>query len=550
MTGIHVRRPRRGLVLWGALVAAMVALGAGAGPAGATGGAAVGVRPHATGELDCNGFSPIQRAVKLTMLCRDPAIGGMRFDDHEHYIGHDEPALEFISSKPGSSSNVTWVEKLPVEPKALPTTGHPGSDITHSFELTVAPWFSMNLCDSNSYPELQCKPRSDSNAPGPGHPGGGSAFMELQFYPPGYAPFDDSISCDNTHWCSALNIDSLECAADGTCNDNCIEPVNFAWIQTNGVPTGPASPQESDYSTFTPNSHTLMMNQGDTIAVHMFDTRVHGGRALEIRETDRTTGQSGYMIASASNGFMNTDPTTCNGTPFNFQPEYNTAKHANVSPWGFGYYNITTQYEIGHFEPCTTITGKHSFTDGPLTDSYWDACHGAYEADTPPDSSNQNVEPDDSPCYPKGDTHNGFAPPNQVTGCDVFFDAVGDLDFDGTSYRADWPTSVHPNRYPSTFLVRPPIGGGKHYSQIQFVTDLSASEQNCDLVSGSGCTVPPPGPGNFYPFFTLAKVNGSCVWEFGNMRNGNNFGRDSQYGAVGPRTIGAFESKVRSIPAC
>ena len=335
--GIHVRRPRRGLVLWGALVAAMVALGAGAGPAGATGGAAVGVRPHATGELDCNGFSPIQRAVKLTMLCRDPAIGGMRFDDHEHYIGHDEPALEFISSKPGSSSNVTWVEKLPVEPKALPTTGHPGSDITHSFELTVAPWFSMNLCDSNSYPELQCKPRSDSNAPGPGHPGGGSAFMELQFYPPGYAPFDDSISCDNTHWCSALNIDSLECAADGTCNDNCIEPVNFAWIQTNGVPTGPASPQESDYSTFTPNSHTLMMNQGDTIAVHMFDTRVHGGRALEIRETDRTTGQSGYMIASASNGFMNTDPTTCNGTPFNFQPEYNTAKHANVSPWGFGY---------------------------------------------------------------------------------------------------------------------------------------------------------------------------------------------------------------------
>ena len=140
------------------------------------------------------------------------------------------------------------------------------------------------------------------------------------------------------------------------------------------------------------------------------------------------------------------------------------------------------------------------------------------------------MEPDDSPCYPKGDTHNGFAPPNQVTGCDVFFDAVGDLDFDGTSYRADWPTSVHPNRYPSTFLVRPPIGGGKHYSQIQFVTDLSASEQNCDLVSGSGCTVPPPGPGNFYPFFTLAKVNGSCVWEFGNMRNGNTLGRDSQYG--------------------
>ena len=46
-------------------------------------------------------------------------------------------------------------------------------------------------------------------------PGGGNAFMELQFYPPGFAPFDDSISCDNTHWCSALTIDSVECDRRG-----------------------------------------------------------------------------------------------------------------------------------------------------------------------------------------------------------------------------------------------------------------------------------------------------------------------------------------------
>jgi hypothetical protein len=33
--------------------------------------------------------------------------------------------------------------------------------------------------------------------------------MELQCYPPGEAPFVDSISCDNAHWCAALTIDSL-----------------------------------------------------------------------------------------------------------------------------------------------------------------------------------------------------------------------------------------------------------------------------------------------------------------------------------------------------
>ena len=98
--------------------------------------------------------------------------------------------------------------------------------------------------------------------------------------------------------------------------------------------------------------------------------------------------------------------------------------------------------------------------------------------------------------------------------------------------------------------MQPPTSDGNSYGQIQFVTDLSASEQNCDLFSGAGCTVPPPGPGHFYPYFTFAKVNGQCVWEFGNMRNGNNFGQESQYGSVGPRTIGAFESKIKAAPAC
>ena len=101
----------------------------------------------------------------------------------------------------------------------------PGHDVTHTFELTVAPWFSIAVCDPDSTPMLPCTPESDANAPSSSSPGAGAAFVELQFYPPGFAPFADNISCDNTHWCSALTIDSLECQGSGfnvgACNNDC-----------------------------------------------------------------------------------------------------------------------------------------------------------------------------------------------------------------------------------------------------------------------------------------------------------------------------------------
>ena len=72
------------------------------------------------------------------------------------------------------------------------------------------------------------------------------------------------------------------------------------------------------------------------------------------------------------------------------------------------------------------------------------------------------------------------------------------------------------------------------------MTDASATEfnTNCNLITGKGCVLPPKGPGHFYPYFTLAKVSGKCVWEFGNMPNGRSFGGDAQYGKVGPRHHG------------
>ena len=212
------------------------------------------------------------------MSCADVrGVDGERFEESGRYVGHDEPSVRFVSNRPGSGNDITWVERLPRDPSALPGNRHPGSDVTHMFELTAAPWFSMQLCDPRSYPLSACTPRSDANAPSSSFAGGGSAFMELQFYAPGFAPIMDAESCDNTHWCSALTIDSLECNLNFvTCNPNCTEPINFAFIQKDGLPAGPPAPNRYTTATFTPNRRTLLMNPGDWLRVRIFDARLAG----------------------------------------------------------------------------------------------------------------------------------------------------------------------------------------------------------------------------------------------------------------------------------
>jgi len=208
--------------------------------------------PAATGELDCNGFSPVQKPVRASNCTDIRGIQGVdnsntwggKFYDNGNYIGHDEPDTTFLSSAPGSGNNVSWNVTLGRDPAALPTDVAPGHDVSHWFQLSPAPWFSMALCDPNSYPQTPCTPESDSNAPTcfgvactTAQSGGGSTFMEMQLYPPGNPPFVDSASCDDTHWCAALTIDSLECTTGfAQCNNNCEEPVNFGFIQRNGVP--------------------------------------------------------------------------------------------------------------------------------------------------------------------------------------------------------------------------------------------------------------------------------------------------------------------------
>ncbi len=532
-------------------------------PAAASTAASTSYTPAARGELDCNGFSPVQKPLRES-TCTD--IRGAskanantwdgRFYDNDHYIGHDEPNTDFTSSTPGSGNNVTWTVTLGKSPEAAPTDVDPGHDVTAWFELSPAPWFSMALCDPGSFPQTSCTPESDSNAPTCDGPdctsglGGGSAFMEMQFYPPGNPPFIDSQSCDTTHWCAALTIDSLECtAAFASCNNDCEEPTNFAFIQRNGVPTGPPSPQDADTATEVNNNETLLMNPGDTIRFHMWDAPAPGGGdAFEVVMDDLTTHQSGYMQASAANGFQTTSMADCSGTPFNFQPEFNTAKPGNINSWGADQTDISTVFETGHWEPCTSLSDQ--ITPNPLdpndTGALYDTCASPYE--NAPGIHRTSAEIGNAVCYYAGNTHPGYdgagtsTQPDQMTGCQDDLYQNGDLDFVGPPYyRGSWPTGPTPtSRVPSSFVEQFPTSNGQQYSQFHFQTDIALSEYECGggnyanaSASAAGCTVPPQGPGGFYPYWTQAQQYGGCSLEFGNVSSGfglTTFGEDAQYG--------------------
>ena len=407
----------------------------------------------------------------------------------------------------------TWKVTLPVDPSSAPTVATPGTDVSHWFELAGDVNFTMDVCDPSSDPQLPCTPESDANAPAcpsaastcspNSYPGAGSAQAEVQLYPPGEAPFVDAIGCDNSHWCAGLRVQSLECTEGfSSCNNNCEEPVNFAFIQTNGVPTGPPSPQDSDLASNEPNSDTLLMNPGDQITVQMFDAPVSGGGdALKAVIDDLTTHTSGYMQTSAANGFQNTSIVDCSGTPHSFQPEYSTASRANVIPWEPLQGDIATGADIGKFEPCTSVSGQLGDGSGGSGDPEYQSCTGPYE------SGNEGSEATDYPCFTAGDTHGSLnSAPNPIAGC---LAAGGDLDFDGSSYWREWPTgTTATSKYPSSLVEAAPTSNGHQYSQWFAQTDVAFRSRAARARPYTrAATVPPPGPGHFYPYWSQHKTS-------------------------------------------
>jgi hypothetical protein len=487
-------------------------------------------------------YEPV--CVSRTSLCTDA------YDNPgDEYVGHDEPSILFKSTEAGSGNNVTYTLTLPKEPPARPTNSG-ASGGTWNFQLRPTFWFGMTLCDTESAPEFTktCTPDSDANnkvSPNPASPNyigkhPGNAFMELQFYGPGYVPQFEGFGCTAHQYCAAMTIDSRTLDQNtGTENtadcDNFIlggpEPINWAYITKSGKSQAPANPlftgtfTNPNFSAVDPDlAKDLLMSPGDQIRIHLHDTAA--GFRTDL--TDLTTGQSGSMTASVPNGFghilYTPNSKTCQAAPYAFHPEYSTA-NTRGNTWSAHTYNVSFSDEIGHFENCIKLDTQ-------------------FNCAVPGSQDSGGLDPDDDNnfCVPASDSTL-----IKINGC---FSSDGD--WDGQSYRKDWPGTdpnvardqrLHPS--PVRF-TSPTTVGGHNYATMAFETDLprieaSDSQDNppfCDRSTGANCVNPPNGA-QFYPFYSTANAGpgGSCVWqEGGDFIPGttNDFGGNSttEYGPL------------------
>jgi hypothetical protein len=478
------------------------------------------------------------------------------------YVGHDEPSLLFYSNRAGSGNSNVYQLTLPSDPKVQPNQA--GTAGTWNFQLHPAFWVGMALCDTQSFPEYTstCTANSDANIFDGSNPANadyigkhpGTAFLELQFYPPGWVPWPPGNSCDATKWCAAMAIFSLsQNANNGAVNNaDClntvgIEPANFAFVTKSGSPHDSPSPLGLTLNSFTPNAATdLFMNSGDRLVLDIHDSPA--GLVTSIR--DVTAHTSGFMVASVANGFaqVNFQPASasCTETPYAFHPMYSTSSEHTRVPWAAHSYNIAFSDEIGHFEYCNAA------------DPSTGACTTAGVTD---------------PGGPDGDDFGCFNPSDsllvQIGGC-----IATDFDFDGTSYQKVWP-GTGPNRgqdkkyHPSAIRFTSPLfNGTRNYSRVAFEADLPRIEDQtsppcqrhisnpADPNPGQDCVNPPVGA-NFYPIFSTGsrgKGDGSdstasndneskgCVWQFGgtNIKGTTNTFGGTSTAEFGPLLASAY----------
>ena len=523
---------RRGKATWFTVAAAGATVVALSVPAGAV------TAPPAAGPNGWGHGPYINCAGNTRALCAEVHDSDAVFG---HYVGHDEPSVLFYSKTAGSGNQMTYKGILPKEPPPVPMPGKRSYD----FNLYAAFWFGMAMCDSQSYPETvkKCVPDSNANISKPGSPyHAGTAYMELQFYPPGYVQQWNGFSCSATRWCVALTIDSL--AIDpytGTqLNNTCaaktgLEYVNFAYLTHSGVPQGPPNPvQFTPAASGNPNPHKVFfLNQGDHFGVTMHDTQ-HGLQAI-VKDT--TTGQSGSMTASAANGFGQVKyaptGTSCTNIPYNFHPMYSTSTPATTVPWAAATYNVAIDTEVGHFDYCSKVS-----TSGVCTGN---------------EGARPNVEPADSDDY-------GCWRPSQSTLVKVGGCEGSNTGYDGTSYLKDWPngnTSMHP----TPTLFSSPLTGpayNQNYSQVAFNTDIAAIEGDngfCNIQTGAGCSLYPQtddngAPARFYPYYTSGTVGHTCYWSPGQDVPGfttRDYGQNTQYGHLLKVTYAGLHGSKSSI---
>ena len=472
------------------------------------------------------------------IMCQDPFknLPG-------HYIGHDEPSVGFESKRAGSGNDVTYTVRLPKNPPTLPQQNQKGG--TWDFMLRPTFWIGMVLCDTQSAPNFthKCKADSDSNNKVSANPSSpnyigkhpGNAFMEVQWYSPGYVEQFNGFGCTAKQWCAALTIDSFSAnqntgqGNNADCNNFPLageEPLNWAYITRSGKSQAPANAlatsrdllDDGVAKALNPDpSVDLMMNSGDTIRVHIHDSAA----GVVVHMHDLNTGRSGFMTASKRNGFgqvmFQPNSATCHDRPYAFHPEYSTAV-SRGNTWAAHANNLAFADEIGPFEYCDAI------------DTEGGNCTKPAQPDT-------TLDADDAFCF------DGAASTLvQLTSC---FAGAGDFDWDGTSYQRDWPGTLA-NRamdrklHETPLMISSPTTRGHQYKKVLFEVNLPGNETPdvggvCDTGTGAGCTLPAPGT-KFYPIWTTRQVGGSCMFQQGGplMPHISDFGGNvnTEYGHI------------------
>ena len=276
------------------------------------------------------------------------------------------------------------------------------------------------------------------------------------------------------------------------------EPINWAYITRSGALPGAGQPavhrhvrpaRTSPRSTRTTRKD-LMMNPGDRIT---HPHARHDAPASGSTSTDLTTGQSGSMTASVANGFGH----------ILYKPDSDDLPRGAVRvPPRVLHRQPARQHLVGAHLQRRDVRRDRPLRELPAssTPDFNCAVPGGQDAGGLDEDDGNNF------CVPGADSMLV-----KINGC--FSD---DEDFDGQSYRNDWP-GTNPEPGPATRSctrrrccspARWPTGT-TNYSTVAFETDLprieaSDSQDNppfCDRTTGANCVNPPNGA-QFYPFFT------------------------------------------------
>jgi hypothetical protein len=316
------------------------------------------------------------------------------------------------------------------------------------------------------------------------------------------------------------------------------EPVNWAAITKSGIPVAPANPFTPFGEQAVVSDDTLQYNNGDKLVVDMHDTRA----GFQVVIHDLTTGESGSMTASISNGFGHAlyqpNATACTFRPYAFHPMYSTSSPNTRVLWAAHSYNVAYSDEIGHFEYCDSIAREG----------------GACTSQSATDPTDPSQEDDDNPCFAAP-----LVDPSGTTVNDSFIGCIqADDDFDGPEYQqGTWPgsTGADPSKVSTPIVFSSPLftSGGhgddehhggrlQNYQQAAFENDLPRIEgsdfsinNDCqrhvsnpaDPNPGQDCIDPPNGATLYPTFSTFAGPHNSCLWEEGgdSFANAtNNFG--------------------------